>query len=205
MRQVTTTFIILTIMLGCGDDAGFNSATPNDETPKTLQDGRLSQTRLSLGKSRKGSILNDLYFEIIENDEKLVELDSSIRTYLQVDDTLFAKFERYDFKSSHYYNEVMHKRGKMQDTLLSARLDSILASSMKRYGVLTQKTDTLMYQVNKLSDDISDRYHFLKVMITLPVMEKFQRDHLPSNKSIEKYLMEQEVMKSKINDKVEIN
>ncbi len=205
MKQVIASFFILTLMLGCGDEASQNSAVPIDETPKVLQDGRLSQTRFSLSKSRKGSILDAVYFEIIRKDKKLLELDSIIKTYLQVDDTLYTRFENYNHKSYQYYNEVKHKRGKMQDTILSARLDSIIAKSMRRYDRITKETDTLIYQVKDLSGDISDRYHFLKVMITLPVMEKFQQDHLPSNKSIEKYLKQQQEVKSKINDKAKID
>lgn len=205
MKQLFAGFLIALTVVSCSNDSSNLRAPNDDQTPTILLEDGDNTTRFSLRKTRNGSILDEIYFEIIEKDKELVLLDSTIRAYLHVNDTLFANFKHYDDKSDYYYNQLVHKRGKMQDTILSARLDSIIAKSMKRYDGITKETDTLIYQVKDLSGDISDRYHFLKVMITLPVMEKYQRDHHPSNKPIEKYLREQQEVKSKINEKAKIN
>ncbi len=205
MKQLFAVFLIALTVVSCGNDSSSLREPNDDQTPTILMDDGSNTTRFSLRKTRNGSILDEIYFEIIEKDKELVLLDSTIRAYLHVNDTLFANFKQYDDKSDYYYNQVMHKRGKMQDTLLSAQLDSIIAKSMKRYDAITKETDTLIYQVKDLTGDISDRYHFLKVMITLPVIEKYQSDHHPSNKPIEKYLREQQEVKSKINEKAKIN
>ena len=59
---------------------------------------------------------------------------------------------------------------------------------MANYNSSTSRHNDLLKSIETKNMTLSDLHIILKIAWTLPVIEKFQRDNLPSTKSLDGYL-----------------
>ncbi|MDR6562013.1 MULTISPECIES: hypothetical protein [unclassified Arcicella] len=180
--------ILVLILTSCNNTSQQDNAKSN-ETPKALEDN--SSSDILLSKSRSESLLENLYSELINKntdlktfEDKLEQVNNSKR------DSIYL-FNNFNEKNIQYYDEAKDYTSEIQDSLLRDKMRKLIAGNLKKYNSSITKHNKLLKTIESNNLTISDIHTALKIVKTLPLMEKYQRDNLPKTKSLESYIKQQ--------------
>lgn len=161
-----------------------NNPLPPD-TPKALQkdDGG------SYGFSKRGGYDNDLvqklYAELSEKTLVLKQLDESIEALPSKGADSVKKFRDYNTQNESYYRKAKEYITSIQDSLLRLRITSLIDSSLGNYHSKIARHTNLEKSIVKKQMSLYDLHIVLKLVKTLPLIEKYQKDAMPSTKPLE--------------------
>lgn len=91
-----------------------------------------------------------------------------------------------------YYSAADRHISTMNDSLMRDKMKMMIATNLAKYNKAIGKHTELtkMIAANNLS--IEDLHTMLKIVKTLPLIEKYQNDNLPNTKSMEGFIKQQE-------------
>lgn len=178
----------------------FNPAkdTPKTKTeiPEPLKD---EQSGFGLKKSglRDGSLMNDIYNDLAKKDPELRNLEDQLQHfYGDLPDSL-KEFNNYDAKTDSYYSSANGSLSSIKDTVLRARLSTLIAESKSKYLDKISRFSNLIRHIDSNEVKIEDYHAVLKIAATLPVIEKYQDESMPNIKSTANAANEAQRLKAK--------
>ncbi len=171
----------------------------NKQIPDALNDKNISVS--GSFRSYDESLVDKLYSELIKNDQELQKFDNEILTNLSNSHEVRKELSSYDDKSKNYYTSALTNTKSITDSVLKKRLVELVKNSETKYNskVLSLKKLSGIIEANNAS--ISDNYTFFKTAMTIPIIEKFQKENLPISKPLENFIKEQTELKSEIESK----
>lgn len=187
-RNIVGTFLTSAVLFSCSDKQT-NPKTPEQETPKALQENTISEIK-SYG--RGGNLIEELYQELVDKTPALQKLEGDLSDYQKKPSVLTDKFNEYDHKSSEYYGLANYNANTISDSLLRKKMVAFIAASGQKYKNNTAQLDELLKQISKNNNKLSDHHSVLKLVLTLPIIEKYQADHKPDKKEFEGLIKQQE-------------
>lgn len=177
-------FLTLTILFYCGGRTG--SATPALEIPKPLQDDKLNYKRSG------SNLMEDLYGELVDKSSELKELENNLDGFKTTLEELKDKFNNYDSKSNNYYTSSEHRANSIADSLLRKKMTAILASSKNKYSNKKEELNSLLKVIAENGGTLNDHHIALKILLTLPIIERYQTENLLNKKDFKELIKEQE-------------
>ena len=159
--------------------------TPRYEAPKALQDENKMDVSIETKRSFRNDIVEDLYQELLEKDPALRKLEEDIKRTDKEYDTANEKFEEYNRKSFNYYSDAGLKLRSINDSTIKKRIADILENSKKIYESKTGHVKNLLKYAEVKSISKNDYYLLLKIIKTLPEIEKYQTQAIPDKKTTE--------------------
>ncbi len=186
MQAQISIITILTLVL-----ASCSQPTPEaPPMPKALEDNSHSY---DLGSSRNyNDLVESLYAELLKNNVDLKQLEENIKALRnnKADSTLL--FDKFNEKNQLYYSAADRHISTMNDSLMRDKMKMMIATNLAKYNKAIGKHTELtkMIAANNLS--IEDLHTMLKIVKTLPLIEKYQNDNLPNTKSMEGFIKQQE-------------
>jgi hypothetical protein len=196
MKKMKFIFIILITltMFSCGSKQTENKST-EQETPKALQDDKLGIKSYS----RSGADLTEeLYQELVDRSPQLKKIEEDLGTFNSKASDIESRFNTYNHKSTSYYNSANEKTSAIADSLLRKKILAIIKNSENLYSIKTSSHDLLRKLISDNSSTINDNYSVLKIVLTLPLIEKFQNDNLPDKKEFNDFIKEQDKLIQRI-------
>lgn len=187
-KPLIWTFLFLLFLVSCGGRQTDNNTAKKTKTPKSLQDGKLKIKSYS----RSGDLIEELYQELIDKNPALKKLEDDIDAYRPEVYELDEKFEEYDSKSHSYYSSANYKATAITDSLLKNRILALIKSSNNKYLTKTAELNSLLKQISNNGATLDDHYSVLKIVLTLPIIEKYQDDNKPNKKEFINLLNQQE-------------
>jgi len=190
MKQTLPFIVCLFILHACG---GGNSKTPEavlPETPEALQDHPDSKFKLE-AYSRGGSqddLIDALYNELVEHDPSLKQIEADFNTSGINYNEMAVKFNTFDTKSTDYYEAVKTKSKGISDSTMRQKMMNWLEHSQSQYNNRKSELQSLLKTMSAKGVSMNDHHVMLKIALTLPVMEKFQKEHLPDKKELKAIL-----------------
>jgi len=175
--------VMFFMTISCGQDK--TEKTTIQETPVALQDNDLEIKSYS-----RSDIVEELYQELVEKTPQLKRLENDLATFNSVDHA--EKFDNYDNKSSQYYNVANGNATTITDTILRKRILSIIENSQKEYENKTKELKSLRKLISDNNSTINDYHSTLKIILTLPLIQKYQSDNLPEKIIFKDGILEQE-------------
>ncbi|MCB0698502.1 MAG: hypothetical protein KDC11_01590 [Chitinophagaceae bacterium] len=154
-----------------------------EETPDVLEGKNSSY---SLTKSR-GDLLESLYKEYAENTPEIQELDKQINSLYEKKFDAEKDFHNYNNKNEQYYNVAKARAGQISDSLLADKVKNMIAKSISQYHNRIKEDTTLINQIEKQYNNIDDLYNVFKVVVTIPMIEVYQKNEHPSKKLLENF------------------
>ncbi len=194
---ILTLFVYLSLIYSCKTERKQEQDhTETTETPKALQENKSSE--YSLKKRRADTdLVESLYNELVDKTPELHELESQIGRFdNQKEDSLQA-FEEFASKNDEYYKSANTYTERIRDSLLKNRIRSILSGSEAQYANKISPTTTLIQQIELKELQLQDMHILLKLVRSLDIMEKYQKDKLPSSSPVRSLLREFEKIISK--------
>lgn len=178
-----TAFALLAL-LACNNVRKENNQTTT--SPKAFDD-KGSSFDLSI-KRGNDDLVESLYSELAEKTPELKELETKFDNLSESKEHSTEAFNKYDFKNSSYYNSANNHIAQIKDSVLRDKVKSLIAASFNNYKSKILKHSELLNSIDNKTLALEDLHTILKLTRTLPLLEKYQQDNIPSIKPIESYL-----------------
>lgn len=172
-------FLSLILLISCRENETINRRT---EEPKAFE-----ETSIEIGRFRKGGdLVDDLYQELVEKSPELKALENEL-SELNPRDTANI-FYNYDQKSDDYYNSVESHISGIRDSAMKQKMINLIKKSSDKYSSQKADLENLVNTINKRRTEITNYHTALKIILTIPLIEQYQKQHLPNKSPFEKVI-----------------
>jgi glutathione peroxidase-family protein len=179
---------LFVLLISCNQHPLKTTPNPSPEIPQALEDKKSADFSI-VSKSRvQNNLIDELYEELLQNNTQLQEIESGIKDINAHKQDSLSDFETFLEKNTDYYRNASHYMASLRDSSLKKKIEQILVSSNKTLEIKTAVHKSLIQQIENKSLQFADLHTALKIVTTLAVMEKYQQEHLPSVKPIQKIL-----------------
>ena len=163
---------------------------PKHETPKALEDKSSSYELVS--KRGYDDLVESLYNELVTKDIDLKKLEDKIDELNKSKNDTTELFDKYDGKNQSYFSSADRHVVDIKDSLLRNKMRIIVTNQLSKYNSRIGKHNELLKIIDAKQMTISDLHNVLKIVRTLPLIDKYQKDNLTDTKSFEGYIKQQE-------------
>lgn len=189
-RNILQITILLIFLVSCTNGETKNDKTTEEKTPQALQDNKLEIKSYS----RSGDMIEELYQELVDKTKLLKKLEDDLEAFSPEPNNLKEKFDKYDSKSKNYYSSANHKTMAITDSLLRKKIISLIATSSRQYLTNTDELNSLLRQIDANSSTLNDYHNVLKIVLTLPIIEKYQKEHKLDKTEFKNLINNQEIL-----------
>jgi hypothetical protein len=181
------------LSIGCGKRKAMD---PN--IPAALQEKAGSSSNsfdLSYSKSRGANdLVNDLFYELAESDPNLKSIvDRQLDMIVKMEDERRDLFSM-DSKCNQFYNDANAHIGSISDSTKASRMRIFVAQSQKTWKQQMLDRDASAAELENGRQRLIDELHILKLRLTLPQIEDYQRKTMPALDQPKKFLEQQNAL-----------
>lgn len=169
---------IVICLWSCQHQSSQSYQISKKETPAVLNDDNLELK--SFGRNR-GDMVENLYQDLVDKNPELKALEKELEDFSSKPKDLKEKFENYKGKSENYYSSAHSQLAEIKDSVLRSKLLVILDKSQNAYTHKNKEQEELLQDLNKEHITLNEHYIALKVLLTLPIIEQYQKDHRLDN------------------------
>jgi len=163
-----------------------------NEEPNALQEKSIDIGRF---KSRN-DLVDDLYQELVNKSPELKTLEDELQEVNPRD--IIGIFHNYDDKSNSYYSSAKGNTEGIRDSILKKKILNLINKSSDRYDAKKADVENLVTTIYKKRTEITNYHTALKIVLTLPLIEKYQNDHLPKKSPFEKVIEKENQLLEKV-------
>jgi predicted transcriptional regulator len=198
MNKLLLFLLISALLSSCNGNQNQQSESKKQETAVALEEHN-SDVMPSYKRSG-GDLVEEIYEEIAAKSTELKELEADVKQYHNSSEynDITDKFNQYDVKSVRYYHSAEEKITNLKDSILRIKISNLVKKSKIQYADKIGELQGLISNIDKNRISIDEYYTVLKMIKTLPVIEKFQKDNLPQNKAFLEHIKQQEKLLNKI-------
>jgi hypothetical protein len=151
-------------------------------TPKALQEedrSLLEDVRFASKSSRRIDLVESLYHELVKKDTALTALEERLDELPGKRSDSVRSFNTYDGKNNDYYGSAERHISEIKDSILRKKMEAMIAESDTAYKVMTARHRGLLAEVDGQRVSMDDLHEVLKLTRTLPLIQQYQKGHLP--------------------------
>lgn len=186
---LVTLMILLLTLSSCDHRGGTKMQTKH--TPKALDDKKSSY--MVIDKKRGSSnILEDLYQELVNENKELAEIESSIYNLHDAKDDSTSAFYNYHTKNQAYFTSADFVMNEIHDSILKLKIKSLVANQLEKYEEMIAPHLNLIGEMKENQRKISDLHKILKILKTLPLIAKYQKENIPEINKLERFNKKQD-------------
>ena len=153
------------------------------QVPKVLENKKTAIEKSS--KRGEEDLVDGLYNEAVDENELLKTFESEMEQLNKSKTDSLSLFGTFDSQNRNYYSSASgHARG-ISDSILKSEAKMLIASSLAKYDSVTKSHDSLLKNIMAKEVSLKDLQKVLKIVYTLPMIEKYQEENLPSPAQIE--------------------
>lgn len=179
--QTLLTFFITCFLFSCGEPHPTGEKSP--ELPKALNSS--DEAYGSSSGQRYQDLVESLYSESIENSPELTALESDIRDLRTSRSDSLEAYDNFNNKNLSYYGDAKKHIEQISDSSLKEKIRIVLSVSLEKYQAKTLKHENILKSIEAKNLTLNDLHTLLKIMRTLPIMEKYQQEGLPATNSLQ--------------------
>jgi len=163
---------------------------PKQETPKALEDKSSSYELVS--KRGYDDLVESLYNELVSKNIDLKQLEDKIDDLHNSKGDTTELFDKFNGKNQSYFSSADRHISEIKDSLLRDKMKVLIANNLTKYNSSIARHQELLKIVEAKNLTLSDLHNILKIVKTLPLIEKYQKDNFPNTKSIEGFIKRQD-------------
>jgi hypothetical protein len=170
------------------------------DKPHTDADGYFNLSEVSLKGYRKGNgdLLEKLYKDLVQKTPELQQFELKMDTFRTTKPQITTIFEAFDGKSTDYYDFAETNGRALSDSLLRKEVRLWLEKSRDSYKNQTTEWNKLLAQLNSKNVRLNDYHNLLKIHLTLPLIEDYQKKRLPPTQEIQNLLLQQAALQQQM-------
>jgi len=179
--QLFLVVILVAGIMACGDP--HPAQQKSTEVPKALKENSDGYEFSSI--RGKEDLVENLYRELSGKSPELNSLEINIRNLhtRRFDSTM--EYDNYNEPNLSYYGSAKNHLEQISDSTLKEKIKHMLSLSLEKYHLITSKHDNILKSIESKNLSLNDLHTVLKIMRTLPIMEKFQKENLPGTSPLE--------------------
>jgi hypothetical protein len=174
----------------------------NIQIPEAMQESKKSTI---MYKRVNDDMVNSIYNNLLEKSPELKTLDDQVSNLrderLDSASALLAYIEK---NNEYYYSAEEHVKS-ISDSLLRKQILNILNTSRKKSDSSIISHHNLLGSIDNTIKQITDQREGLKVLLSLPVIEEYQKLNLPSKKPLEELNKKTRDLKTKMDSVIRKN
>jgi len=184
-KYILISTLILVTFVSCDNARIKENQEQNQETPKALQEEKSIDI---VSKRGYDDIIESLYKELAGKTPELKDLETKLKALSTSKSDSTEQFDKYNGNNSSYYNSADNHLKQINDSTLRKRMKSLISSSLTKYNSKVYRHTELLKSIDKKTMTLDDLHEMLIITTTLPLIEKYQNDNIPTTKSINGYL-----------------
>jgi hypothetical protein len=188
MRTIFLSLVACIVIYSCNqkNDSAPAPAADTIVVPDALQDNKNSSRGSYSKQEGPGGLVEELFDELKDQTPALQQLEENIDRIKVMREVSIELFNKYDSKNNSYYGSAQIHFRSISDSLIRERVRAMINASLARYENMTTTNKDLLAILNKKDATVNDLYTVLKLTKSMEMIEKFQRQNLPSTKPLEK-------------------
>lgn len=178
-----STAILLTF-ISCDNSRIKENKELRQETPKALQEEKSYEI---VSKRGYDDIMESLYKELADKTPELKDLETKLDALSASKSDSTEQYDKYNGKNGSYYSSADNHIKQINDSTLRKKMNSLISSSLTKYKSKIYRHTELLKYIDKKTMTLGDLHEMLIITTTLPLIEKYQNDNLPTTKSVSGY------------------
>lgn len=163
------------------------------EVPEALKDKSYSR-----GSSR-GNLVEELYEDLVSKSSELQKLETEIENFETGE--VQKEFFNYNSKSENYYSSATYQAREIKDSITRKKILALIEKSNNQYFEKSKELNDLFETVNDKQKTIEDYHTVLKIVLTLPMITKYQNENLPTKTNFENKIKSEDSLIDKIQNR----
>jgi|688.fasta_scaffold132080_3 hypothetical protein len=194
LSLLVISLIFMTVSCNGNQNENRNSEVQN---PEALQD----DIKLKSLSKRGGNLIDELYSELVEKTPELKKLETELESFQETPSETQNVFYNYNGKSSQFYGSANGFANQIKDSLSKKRILELIKKSNEKYDSESKEINQLVKQISDSQNSIQDNHKILKIVLTIPLIEKYQKENLPKKKEFLETIAKQKELIQKISEK----
>ena len=178
--KLTAFTLLLLVIASCDNRARIKE---DKATPQALEDDK----SFNISKRGYDDMVQHLYAELSEETPELNRLEVDIKNLEQGQIDSSKSFNQYNEKSLQYYYSASSHYEKIKDSVVRNKMKDLILNSQKKYNLESSASTNLIKYIDAKLITLEDLHNVLKITRTLPLIEKYQREKLPSAKPLKDF------------------
>lgn len=188
MTKIFMAIALVLTVVSCDNDR--KQEKPQNETPKALEEKSASNELFT--KRAYDDLIESLYKELVSKNADLKKLEDQIDELNESRSDSTELFDKFNDKNEAYFSSADSHVSQIKDSILREKVKFMISAQLTKYNSAIGRHNQLVKTIQAKQMTISDLHTLLKIVRTLPVMDKYQKDNLPDTKSMEGYIKQQE-------------
>ena len=185
MKKLTLiSIVILLTFVSCDNARVKENQEQKQETPKALQE---ENSYSIVSKRGYYDIVESLYKELADKTPELKDLETKFDALSVSKSDSTEQYNEYNEKNQSYYSSADIHLKQIKDSTLRKKMKALISSSLTKYNSKVYRHTNLLKSIDKKTMTLDDLHEMLIITTTLPLIEKYQNDNLPTTKSIDGY------------------
>jgi hypothetical protein len=153
------------------------------ETPNALKEEGSAPE--SFVKRNNEDMIESLYNELVTKTPELKALEKNIESLSGEKNDSNDLYKKFNDKNQEYFGSANSNVEKIYDSVLKQKIRLLIFNSLAKYNTKISKHEDLLKSIDLKTVTLNDLHNFLKISTTLPLIEKYQNENLPTTKPLE--------------------
>ena len=147
-----------------------------------------SKNSLAVPETRNETILDLLYLELKEQRPELQALEKQVEEVDLAKEKALEEYKKYNNQNEDYYFCAHQQLSTIKDSLSRNSIELLLNKSQYAYDQDNAAMALAAAQLENRSVSLHDHQAALKIVLTMNLMEKYQKKQLPNTSEYEKII-----------------
>lgn len=126
-------------------------------------------------------LVDELYSQALKQNENLETIEEDIEKFYKKKSEALEKYNSYTAYNNRYYADARANAASITDTATRQKAYALITKSEARYKTKITGWQTTITSLNKNEMELKDLHTLLKIVVTEPMMEKYQNNNLPES------------------------
>jgi hypothetical protein len=131
-------------------------------------------------KGGYGDIVERLYSQEVKRNGTLKNIEESIDAFYRKKEASLEKFNGFSYQNNEYYKDANARANIITDAAAKQKALDIIRKSEEAYRANVASWQGLITTLNNNERQLKDLHQLLKITVTIPVIEAYQKTELPS-------------------------
>lgn len=155
--------------------------------PKALQIEKSAYPEIESRSYKSGNMVDELYDDLVSKTPLLQQIEKKITDLNENGRDSTSAFYKFDANNTTYYRSAETNLSRLKDTVLRDNILESIQNSIGEYNKRVSVQKNLVIAIKNKEINLQDLHVVLKVVKTLPVIEKYQKENQPPSKQLQGY------------------
>lgn len=186
MKNISFILLVTLFLSSCNSDTGNVDKNPSVEaTPTTLNEEYSNLDFRSFSK-RSGNLVDRLTDEARNKNKALDLLMNRIETIDSYEEDNLDEYSEFINNNRNYWRSALGYINQISDSTTKHELESLITKYKKEYSQKISAHQSAVQQIEAQKLQLKDQKILLKILVTIPMINNYQKNELPDINSLKK-------------------